>query len=216
MERATSTVAGHSRTFGETIDASVFHKWREDASYRPENLEGWAGREGRDLDGINSTTPASGSPTNALERAPDTVHRILSSTAVVVMISAGVVAATGAFLVFEAYVDDGTFDGSQTISIVYEEEDGAIPNPPPQKMTDLGELEVWLGLLAVNVGIAVGIIAGVAFGVRGWWSNRKALPPSPGRGGTARAVAFAVILILAVWIPTRSMQAIGDLRNYRG
>src|ERR1700738_273060 len=33
-------------TINETIDASVFERWRSDAAYRPKNLVEWAGRKG--------------------------------------------------------------------------------------------------------------------------------------------------------------------------
>jgi uncharacterized protein (DUF2235 family) len=35
-------------TINETIDASVFERWRSDATYRPKNLLEWAGRRGVD------------------------------------------------------------------------------------------------------------------------------------------------------------------------
>lgn len=35
-------------TINETIDASVFDRWRSDATYRPKNLSEWAGRRGVD------------------------------------------------------------------------------------------------------------------------------------------------------------------------
>ena len=35
----------------ETIDASVFRKWRDDANYRPENIKRWA-----DARGLNPAT----------------------------------------------------------------------------------------------------------------------------------------------------------------
>jgi hypothetical protein len=31
-----------SRVFNETIDGSVFDRWRADATYRPPNLAAWA------------------------------------------------------------------------------------------------------------------------------------------------------------------------------
>lgn len=34
--------AGHVNTVNETIDASVFDRWRNDAAYRPQNLVSWA------------------------------------------------------------------------------------------------------------------------------------------------------------------------------
>jgi hypothetical protein len=36
-------------TINETIDSSVFERWRTDESYRPPNLEDWAKRKAFDL-----------------------------------------------------------------------------------------------------------------------------------------------------------------------
>jgi hypothetical protein len=35
-------------TINESIDASVFERWRSDVTYRPQNLLEWAGRRGVD------------------------------------------------------------------------------------------------------------------------------------------------------------------------
>ena len=42
----------------ETIDASVFHRWRVDASYRPENLTDWANRHGVDMSTLTTSVRA--------------------------------------------------------------------------------------------------------------------------------------------------------------
>nr|WP_269329376.1 DUF2235 domain-containing protein [Kineosporia babensis] len=41
---ATRTRSGWSHNLNETIDGSVFERWRTDANYRPANLVSWAGR----------------------------------------------------------------------------------------------------------------------------------------------------------------------------
>ena len=43
---ATKTLAGWSHTVNETIDASVFERWRAVPGYRPKNLAAWAERQG--------------------------------------------------------------------------------------------------------------------------------------------------------------------------
>jgi hypothetical protein len=40
---------GTHSNVNETIDASVFDRWRKDAAYRPANLQEWAKRRGADL-----------------------------------------------------------------------------------------------------------------------------------------------------------------------
>ncbi len=47
--RPTSRRPGYSHVLNETIDGSVFDKWRRDRSYRPENLVAWAQKAGKDL-----------------------------------------------------------------------------------------------------------------------------------------------------------------------
>lgn len=42
--RRTGSRPGWSHVINETIDASVFEKWRKDGSYRPQNLDRWARR----------------------------------------------------------------------------------------------------------------------------------------------------------------------------
>lgn len=55
---------GHVDTVNETIDASVFEKWRADSTYRPKNLVAWAERKHIDPGKLfgsvsaNSITPA--------------------------------------------------------------------------------------------------------------------------------------------------------------
>src|SRR4030095_5015195 len=39
---------GFSHSLNETIDGSVFDRWREDGGYRPPNLAAWARRHGGD------------------------------------------------------------------------------------------------------------------------------------------------------------------------
>jgi hypothetical protein len=38
-----------THTINETIDKSVFDRWRRDPAYRPENLVGWARRRHVDV-----------------------------------------------------------------------------------------------------------------------------------------------------------------------
>jgi uncharacterized protein (DUF2235 family) len=42
----------------ETIDASVFERWRQDDKYRPPNLAAWAGRRAADLNAIRASVRA--------------------------------------------------------------------------------------------------------------------------------------------------------------
>ena len=42
----------------ETIDASVFHRWRVDASYRPKNLADWAKQYGVDMSTLTTSVRA--------------------------------------------------------------------------------------------------------------------------------------------------------------
>jgi uncharacterized protein (DUF2235 family) len=55
----TRTVArGTSDTVNETIDATVFERWRRDASYRPPGLVDWAARRGADPAAVASAIDA--------------------------------------------------------------------------------------------------------------------------------------------------------------
>lgn len=56
--RATSSMAGRSHVLNETIDGSVFDKWRKDPSYRPQNLAGWAESHGAGPGDIHGPVPA--------------------------------------------------------------------------------------------------------------------------------------------------------------
>ena len=42
----------------ETIDASVFERWRADKSYRPQNLVRWVRRRNVDLDSLRAAVRA--------------------------------------------------------------------------------------------------------------------------------------------------------------
>jgi uncharacterized protein (DUF2235 family) len=60
-------------TINETIDASVFKRWRETPSYRPKNLLQWSVEHAVDCKDITSTVAAS-DPSNDIDLpAPDTV-----------------------------------------------------------------------------------------------------------------------------------------------
>lgn len=52
------TASGAHFTVNETIDGSVFDRWRADGSYRPRNLEEWASRLGVDPGTINGAVRA--------------------------------------------------------------------------------------------------------------------------------------------------------------
>lgn len=56
--RKTSSKAGFSHTINETIDASVFERWRRDPAYRPRNLKKWARRNGVDPSEMAATRSA--------------------------------------------------------------------------------------------------------------------------------------------------------------
>jgi hypothetical protein len=47
----------------ETIDASVFEKWRKDPFYRPENLTDWAERHGLNPGDMHGTALGPPTPT---------------------------------------------------------------------------------------------------------------------------------------------------------
>jgi uncharacterized protein (DUF2235 family) len=55
----TKTKRGFSHSINETIDASVFDRWRREQQYRPKNLVAWASQEGKDPSSIPGTIPAS-------------------------------------------------------------------------------------------------------------------------------------------------------------
>jgi hypothetical protein len=55
--RATLRRPGTSHVLNETIDASVFDRWRADPSYRPKNLAAWAKSAGVDPDAVHGDTP---------------------------------------------------------------------------------------------------------------------------------------------------------------
>jgi uncharacterized protein (DUF2235 family) len=46
------SAGGHDEIVNETIDASVFERWRANASYRPQNLQDWARRYSVDLNAL--------------------------------------------------------------------------------------------------------------------------------------------------------------------
>jgi hypothetical protein len=45
-------------TINETIDGSVFDRWRNDETYRPKNLSEWAGRRSVDPSKLNQSVRA--------------------------------------------------------------------------------------------------------------------------------------------------------------
>jgi hypothetical protein len=49
---------GWVETVDETIDATVFDRWRKDPRYRPKNIAAWAKKKGVDPATIQETTPA--------------------------------------------------------------------------------------------------------------------------------------------------------------
>lgn len=63
----TDPEVGESRTtfrINETIDASVFDRWRGNSSYRPQNLQEWANRRGVDPFSIEATVSATNPSTS--------------------------------------------------------------------------------------------------------------------------------------------------------
>ena len=60
---------GLSHSLNETIDGSVFDRWREDGGYRPPNLAAWARRRRCDPAALRGTTPA-GDAVPAAPRRP--------------------------------------------------------------------------------------------------------------------------------------------------
>ena len=54
-------------TINETIDSSVFERWRQDPNYRPRNLKAWAGRNGVAIESLTSSVRAD----NPTEVVPD-------------------------------------------------------------------------------------------------------------------------------------------------
>jgi hypothetical protein len=54
---AGSTLSGNQH-INETIDASVFDKWRDDKTYRPKNLSEWASRRKVTINDIRETVRA--------------------------------------------------------------------------------------------------------------------------------------------------------------
>jgi uncharacterized protein (DUF2235 family) len=65
--RVVRTPAGRTRPLNETIDASVFDRWREDAGYRrrSRNLSGWARARGIEPATVHGTVPARPVPSPA-------------------------------------------------------------------------------------------------------------------------------------------------------
>ena len=55
-----STSVGNetTSTINETIDGSVFDRWRDDASYRPRNLQAWAAAHEIDIQSLRGTVRA--------------------------------------------------------------------------------------------------------------------------------------------------------------
>ena len=49
---------GTNSNVNETIDASVFARWNNDASYRPANLTDWAARYGVQISGLANSVLA--------------------------------------------------------------------------------------------------------------------------------------------------------------
>jgi len=57
-------------TINETIDATVFDRWRSDETYRPKNLSDWATRRGVDLSKLKQSVRAHDATAIALETVP--------------------------------------------------------------------------------------------------------------------------------------------------
>ena len=51
---------GTHSPLNETVDASVFNRWREDEKYRPPNLEDWAKRHAADIASLDQAVRADG------------------------------------------------------------------------------------------------------------------------------------------------------------
>lgn len=58
-----------SENINETIDVSVFHRWRTDSSYRPPNLKTWADKHRVDIDGLTTSVFAN-NPAVAVSDSP--------------------------------------------------------------------------------------------------------------------------------------------------
>ncbi|GLY15864.1 hypothetical protein Kisp01_28790 [Kineosporia sp. NBRC 101677] len=58
LPQATRKRPGWSHSLNETIDGSVFDRWRDDPDYRPANLVAWAARQGVDPATVQGATPA--------------------------------------------------------------------------------------------------------------------------------------------------------------
>ncbi len=56
--RPTTTRPGTSYTLNETIDASVFDRWRDTSNYRPRNLVDWGKTAGKDPGSVHGTMEA--------------------------------------------------------------------------------------------------------------------------------------------------------------
>jgi uncharacterized protein (DUF2235 family) len=57
-EPAASSASEMRENINETIDASVFARWRDDPGFRPPNLADWAGRRKVDLDKVTGSVAA--------------------------------------------------------------------------------------------------------------------------------------------------------------
>lgn len=53
-----SSAAQMRENINETIDASVFERWRADKNYRPQNLKAWAVRRSVDISAITTSVMA--------------------------------------------------------------------------------------------------------------------------------------------------------------
>lgn len=51
----TTSFGDEAETINETIDVSVFNRWRADVKYRPQNLQDWANKHQLDIAKLNST-----------------------------------------------------------------------------------------------------------------------------------------------------------------
>ena len=57
-KRSSTTI----HTINETIDKSVFERWRNDSQYRPKNLDDWAKNRSIDIAGLRTSVKDDGSP----------------------------------------------------------------------------------------------------------------------------------------------------------
>ncbi len=57
-EDPVKTATATTNVINETVDESVFRRWRADSGYRPKNLKGWADRKNADITALTSSVTA--------------------------------------------------------------------------------------------------------------------------------------------------------------